>query len=71
VAVREVTAGSCSEKAGLKAGDVILSADGRKLASTEDLLAVLMEKKPGDKVKLRVLRGGKEIDVEPELDARP
>lgn len=47
---------SVSEKAGLKTGDVIVSLDGTKIASVEDIQIFLFFKKPGDSVKAKVLR---------------
>ncbi|MCX5717883.1 MAG: ChaN family lipoprotein, partial [Nitrospirae bacterium] len=47
---------SVSEKAGLKAGDVILSLDSEPIGSVEDMKIHLFYKKKGDTVKVRVLR---------------
>ncbi len=51
--------------AGLKEGDMILDVDGQKVASTTELNALRDTKKPGDKLKFRILREGetKEVDV--------
>jgi S1-C subfamily serine protease len=65
--VVEVTAGSPAEKAGLKAGDVILRADGKSLESADELSEMLQGKKKGDKVKLEILRDKKPQTFEVEV----
>jgi hypothetical protein len=54
-------------KAGLKDGDVILSIDGDKLESLQDLIGSLGKKKPGQKVKLKIRRGTEEKTLEVTL----
>lgn len=51
-------------KAGLKQLDVILEVDGRKMTSNLDLEKVMLEKKPGDKAKVKAWVSGKTKDVE-------
>ncbi|HEY1189197.1 MAG TPA: PDZ domain-containing protein, partial [Gemmata sp.] len=52
-----------SAKAGLKDGDLITAADGKKISSYDALLDYLTSKKPGDVVKLTVTRAkGKKDD---------
>jgi len=64
--VTDVAAGSPVESAGLKAGDQILQADGA--AATAVLLNnALTAKKAGDKLKLRISRGGAEQEFEVTL----
>ena len=47
---------SVSEKAGLKAGDMILSIDSELIDRVEDMKIHLFYKKKGDTVKVKVLR---------------
>ena len=63
--VGEYGAHAVAKKAGFQKGDVVVAVDGRKDALTESgLLAWLAEKtKPGDRVPVTVLRGGKRIDL--------
>jgi len=79
VLVMSVAEGSAAARAGLRGtsraedgsivlGDVVQSLGGRKLASLDDLYAALEDHRPGDTVKLRVLRGDKARDVEVRLD---
>lgn len=69
--ISEVTPGSGAAKAGVKKGDVVLSAGGIELKERSDLLQAMRGKKPGDKLELKVRRGKKEIKMEVELMPRP
>jgi serine protease DegQ len=60
VAVKD---GTPAAEAGLLVGDLILSLDGRALASPDDLLDLLAGERVGRLVQLRVLRGGVPLDV--------
>ncbi len=65
--VNQVTKGSPAEKAGLKVGDVIVRADGKKMTSTSDLSAAVQKKKKGDKIKLDLVRDKKSLSLEVEI----
>jgi serine protease Do len=54
--ITEVEKGSPAEKAGLKAGDVIVEADNREISSSDDVRQIISDKEKGDKVSLKVLR---------------
>jgi putative serine protease PepD len=58
--VQGVNAGSAAEKAGLKKGDVITKVDGQVITGSEALVATVRGHRPGDTVKLTVVRGGKD-----------
>jgi len=62
-AVSNVEEGSPAAKAGLEAGDVILTIDGRPVDGSADLSRTIRGLKPGTKVKLNVWRAGKSRDV--------
>jgi predicted metalloprotease with PDZ domain len=56
VLVRSVEKGSAAEKAGLKAGDVIVKADNEKLTGRSDLSHILRNHRSGGKMTLVVMR---------------
>jgi len=66
----DVTAGSPAGKAGLKAGDILIEFDGKKVGNLYDFTYALNAKKPGDMIKVRVLRGGAPLEVEVTLQQR-
>jgi serine protease Do len=67
VIVTDVVKGSPAEKAGIKSGDLILEIDGREVKNSIQLRAYVQSKKPGDKVKLKVLRDGNEMEINVNL----
>jgi len=63
VYVVKVMIGGPADKAGIKAGDVILTIDGQKASTANDFIGMLNKHKVGDRVTLRVARqGGKQQD---------
>jgi serine protease Do len=62
---------SPAAKAGLKAGDVILTLDGASITGSAGLRNLVAARKPGTKVALKVLRDGKEIALEAVLGRLP
>jgi S1-C subfamily serine protease len=68
--VTSVESKSPAEKAGIKAGDILLTLDANALYSRDDLLDFVAAAKPGAKVKAAVRRGEKDETVEIELGRR-
>lgn len=66
--VLRVRVGSASELAGLKPGDQIVRADGRRIRKPQDLRGALARLRPGDKVVLEYLRGGEKARTELTMD---
>ncbi len=68
--VSEATPGSAAEKAGMERGDVLLAIDEQPVKSVEDVRLDLWDKKPGDRLRLRV-RGKhrRERELEVVLEA--
>jgi len=64
VVVSQVIKGSAAEKAGIKAGDVVLSVDGKPVLRASDLRNRVGLSTAGEKVVLEVLREGKKRSVE-------
>jgi serine protease Do len=60
-----------AEKAGLKAGDIILKIDGANIDQTNSLSALINKHKVGDKITLTILRDGKEQNIDVTLGAAP
>ncbi len=60
--VASVAEGSPSEKAGVKAGDIILEFDGKKIQEMKQLPAIVAKTKVGKKVKVKIWRNKKEIE---------
>lgn len=68
VLVREVRSGTPAEKAGLKAGDVIIKIDNKPVKSLSDLRDQLRDKSDQKTVNLGVLRKGSEVTVPVQID---
>jgi serine protease Do len=58
--VAEPQSGSPAQKAGIKAGDVIVSVNGETVADSKNLARRISAMTPGTSVKLGIIRGGKE-----------
>lgn len=56
--IQGVNAGSAAAQAGLKKGDVVTKVDGQVITGSEALVATVRGHRPGDTVKLTVVRGG-------------
>ncbi len=57
----DIRQGSPADKAGLKAGDILVEFDGKAIQNLYDFTYALRAKRPGDKVLVRVLRGNRRI----------
>lgn len=66
--VMEVNEGSCSEKAGLQEGDIIVEAGGKAITSMADLLDARRFWHAGDTVTIVVLREGERMTFSVTLD---
>ena len=65
--VREVLPRSGAAKAGLKSNDVITQLDDKKIVTRNSLVQAIRGHRPGDTVRLKLLRGGKTLTVDVEL----
>jgi putative serine protease PepD len=68
--VQAVTPGSGADQAGVQPGDVIIGVDGQDISSNQDVGEVIRKKSPGDRVELRIERGGEEMTVTATLGSR-
>jgi S1-C subfamily serine protease len=84
--ITDVVGGSPADKAGLKGstgettfqlqhvktgGDVVIAVDGKPVFQNNDLSELIALHKPGDTVKLDILRGGQHAQVDVTLGSRP
>ena len=70
--VRDVSPGGPAAQAGIRAGDVIVSVNGTEVkgeGSSAQVARLMHNVEPNSKVKVRLLRAGKTLDV--EMTARP
>jgi 2-alkenal reductase len=65
-----VVADSAADKAGIKDRDVILEVNGEKITQDNKLSKIIVKYNAGDKITLKILRDGKEQDVEVTLGER-
>jgi len=61
--VSQVVKGSPAEKAGIKAGDIILEFDGKEVEDWNDLPLMVSMRKPGERVRVKIYRDGKVLDL--------
>ena len=69
--VAEVTPGGPADRAGLRAGDAILALNGEPLASSADLTRRVGQARPGERLRLEVLRDGRALALELVAAQRP
>ncbi|MGP0171947.1 Do family serine endopeptidase AlgW [Pseudomonas sp. NCHU5208] len=60
-----------AQKAGLQPGDLILSIDGQPAGDGRRSMNQVARTKPGDKIRIEVLRNGKTLDLTAEIGVRP
>ncbi|MYR96242.1 MULTISPECIES: S1C family serine protease [unclassified Streptomyces] len=58
-----VTKDGPAAKAGIRSGDVITAVQGQRVHSGEELIVKIRAHRPGDRLELRLTRGGKELSV--------
>ena len=70
VFITDVIDGKAADKAGIKAGDVILEVNGVEVNKPNQLQARISSYAPGDEVKILIWRYGKKVTVDVVLEAR-
>jgi serine protease Do len=63
VLVQQVVKGGPSDRAGLKAGDIITTIDGRGIKDGDDLVNEITSRRPGSTARLGYSRDGKALDT--------
>jgi WD40 repeat protein len=71
VVIDSVVDGSAAARAGLRTGDILTAFDGKAFESFEGLRALVVDKKEGDEVELKIKRGGAEQKLKARLGAKP
>lgn len=69
--VAQVNPGEPAEKAGVEAYDVVLEVNGIRVKNTSELIAQITSVAVGQKVTLKILRGGSEKTIEITAGERP
>lgn len=67
VTIEEVAHEGPAQQAGLRAGDVITEVDGQTVNQTSAVRRIMAKCRPGDLVKVKYLRAGKEAECEVKL----
>lgn len=68
--VAAVYGGSAAQSAGVKAGDLIISLDGKPIGEWPDLIRTITSKAVGQKIEFEVKRNGKKLKLEATLGKR-
>jgi serine protease Do len=66
--VTQVTPNAPGAKAGLRVGDLITSVDGHNVSDASSLQVVVEQTKPGNTIKLAVMRDGKNMEIPVTLE---
>ena len=69
--IREVSANSAAEKAGMKAKDVVIAVGGQPIRDTDSLMALLRRSRPGQTLTFKVRRDQQELELKATLGKRP
>jgi S1-C subfamily serine protease len=71
IIVSQVVAGSPAEQAGIQVNDIITKVNDQVIDADHPLSSLLIKNRPGDKVKLTLIRSGKEMAVDVTLGQPP
>jgi putative serine protease PepD len=69
--VAQVAPGGPAQRGGLRTGDVITNVDGRAIGGPEDVAEAISGKRPNDRVRVTVRRGGQDVTETVQLGTRP
>lgn len=69
--VDDVTKGSCADKAGIQAKDIIVNLGGYDVGSIAELTRILRRMEPGESTTISVFRGGSQVHLTIVLDEKP
>ena len=71
VLVGQVYPGTGAEKAGMVSGDIIKSVDDKAVKNVNELVREILKKKVGQKVKVGIIRDGKEMSLDVVTSSQP
>ncbi|MFN2443369.1 MAG: Do family serine endopeptidase [Thermoanaerobaculia bacterium] len=71
VLVQSVTPGSPAEKAGIERGDVVIRVDDVEIQRSRDLIDYVSDQRPGTRVRVQLLRDGKQRTITATTGERP
>ncbi|MCG8571964.1 MAG: Do family serine endopeptidase [Spirochaetes bacterium] len=71
ILVQQVIKNGPAEKAGLKAGDILIELNDKELKEQRDLVMTIANTAPGKKVSLKLIRDNKEMKISVVLGDRP
>src|SRR5256885_7088713 len=71
ITIQQVVAGSPAAQAGLRAGDVLTKVNDQQIDQEHPLTSIMVRSRPGDKVRLSVIRGGQTQVIELTLGRQP
>jgi len=72
VLILNLYVGSPAQRAGVQPGDVLMEIDGTPVRSAQEAIArVAAHRKPGETIKLRIVRGGRSIDLQTQVIEQP
>jgi serine protease DegS len=71
VVVTGLLRGGPADRAGLRPGDVIVSIDNDALSDARQALGLIAQRKPGEKIRLQIVREGKSLSLEAKTIERP
>jgi serine protease Do len=68
--VQDVDKGLPGDKAGIRAGDVIVGVEGKSVGTTDELVKIISAREPGSRVHLNLIRDGRPMVVTAKLEDR-
>lgn len=68
--ITAVTEGLPAEKSGIEVGDVITRVDGKEFEGFDGLAQLILDKRPGDVIEVKIIRGGERLTKKVTLAAR-
>ena len=71
VIIAGVVRGGPAAKAGIRTGDIVVSVDDKNITDTTTMLNAIAQLAPGAKVKIKLVRGGQEIESVVVVATRP